>query len=291
MSMATRTQVCDNVKTGSPVTFNISEAGTYRIDFVFANATTYNNATVCFQIEAGNKGTDYEPIVPYQSMMIHNILPGIPVSTGGNYTDENGQQWVCDEIDFERGLYIQRIGQMLLTKDRTYYYNTDSAGKEFFYTSEDNNAKAWETRMYCSHFPVIGGSVGMSSDYWTQFSGSGGIRFRHKDLTSLSALEAWLSENRVAVTYVLATPNETHITDTELLAAYSALHTNYPNTTVLNDAGAWMELKYNADTQTYLENTFRPTDEQVQNSVNTYLDKNPVPPASAVVANGVLKLM
>ncbi len=33
---------------------------------------------------------------------------GIPVEQGGNYTDANGQQWVCDEIDLVKGLQIQR---------------------------------------------------------------------------------------------------------------------------------------------------------------------------------------
>ena len=28
-----------------------------------------------------------------------NGLPGIPVTSGGNYTDQNGQQWVCDEVE------------------------------------------------------------------------------------------------------------------------------------------------------------------------------------------------
>ena len=36
-------------------------------------------------------------------------LRGIPVDSGGNYTDADGQQWVCDEIDFERGKYVQRF--------------------------------------------------------------------------------------------------------------------------------------------------------------------------------------
>ena len=37
-------------------------------------------------------------------------LRGIPVSSGGNYTDASGQQWICDEIDLARGVYIQRVG-------------------------------------------------------------------------------------------------------------------------------------------------------------------------------------
>lgn len=40
-----------------------------------------------------------------------NGLPGIPVTSGGNYTDQSGQQWVCDEADLERGVRVQRVGK------------------------------------------------------------------------------------------------------------------------------------------------------------------------------------
>lgn len=45
-----------------------------------------------------------------QSLAIQtpNGLPGIPVTSGGNYTDSTGQQWICDEIDLERGKCIKR---------------------------------------------------------------------------------------------------------------------------------------------------------------------------------------
>lgn len=51
----------------------------------------------------------------------------------------------------------------------------------------------------------------------------------------------------------LATPIETPLT-TEEIAAFKALRTNYPNTTILNDAGAHMSVKYNADTKLYVDN-------------------------------------
>ena len=44
-----------------------------------------------------------------------NGLPGIPVISGGNYTDSTGQQWVCDEVDLERGVKVQRIGKAEIT--------------------------------------------------------------------------------------------------------------------------------------------------------------------------------
>ena len=39
-------------------------------------------------------------------------LRGIPVSSGGNYTDKNGTHWVCDEIDLVRGVLIKRVDML-----------------------------------------------------------------------------------------------------------------------------------------------------------------------------------
>lgn len=52
-----------------------------------------------------------------------NGLPGIPVTSGGNYTDENGQQWVCDEVDLERGVKVQRV-------DKTSFDNTKTLAEQ-----------------------------------------------------------------------------------------------------------------------------------------------------------------
>lgn len=53
---------------------------------------------------------DYEP---YREQLLTlptpNGLPGIPVTSGGNYTDSQGQQWVCDEVDFGKNVKVQRV--------------------------------------------------------------------------------------------------------------------------------------------------------------------------------------
>lgn len=46
------------------------------------------------------------------SISTPNGLPGIPVSSGGNYTDSTGKEWICDEVDFDAGVYVQRIGKV-----------------------------------------------------------------------------------------------------------------------------------------------------------------------------------
>ena len=48
-----------------------------------------------------------------------NGLPGIPVTSGGNYTDPGGQRWVCDEVDLERGVKVQRVDKATFDSTKT----------------------------------------------------------------------------------------------------------------------------------------------------------------------------
>ena len=72
------------------------------------------------QLEMGSKATSYEP---YREQLLTlstpTGLPGIPVTSGGNYTDSTGQQWVCDEVDLERGVRVQRIDKTALDGTKT----------------------------------------------------------------------------------------------------------------------------------------------------------------------------
>lgn len=52
--------------------------------------------------------TDYG--IKQYSITPNGGLRGLPVEKSlANYTDESGQSWCCDEIDLERGVYIQRV--------------------------------------------------------------------------------------------------------------------------------------------------------------------------------------
>ena len=67
-----------------------------------------------------NKITTYSP---YREQLLTlptpNGLPGIPVTSGGNYTDPQGQQWVCDEVDLERGVKVQRVDKTAFDSTKT----------------------------------------------------------------------------------------------------------------------------------------------------------------------------
>lgn len=80
---------------------------------IYAGAGKTIDATMTnIQIELGKTKTEYEPgkLVQSIAISIPNAFRGIPVDVGGTYTDNNGQQWICDEINFGRKVYVQRIG-------------------------------------------------------------------------------------------------------------------------------------------------------------------------------------
>lgn len=77
---------------------------------------TIERPVVCY----GSKLLPYEP---YHEQVItvqtSGGLHGIPVSSGGNYTDADGQQWVCDELDFAQGKLIRRVNVEALDATKT----------------------------------------------------------------------------------------------------------------------------------------------------------------------------
>ena len=236
--------------------------------YMFVNAaTTFNNVTVRPMIRlATNENGVYEPYVESQTLTISHILPGIPVDSGGNYTDENGQQWICDEIDFERRMYVQRVKTVILdgSDDEAWmlYDNNAQQGLSFVYYPSVTGVTLYQSSL-CDKYRNVNGCWG--EPYYGQM----GIYSDHTDVTgkyfrppntvvnSMETWKLWLAENPLTLMYILKTPIETPLDEidhgTAELNAFDKLHSNYPITTVMNDQGAYVELKYNADTKAYID--------------------------------------
>lgn len=217
---------------------------------------TLNNWRARFQLEIAETGTEFEEYTD-QTFTISKNLPGIPVTSGGNYTDKNGQQWICDEVDLDRGVYVKRVHTENITQ-----------------VASLNNIADWteEKSQFTGKLSVNGIVGGMClvthgvSGIWFKnhpfYAGVGypslcvvggdrvsfgdTVESCNKYLSSLNAVSP------IKMTYVMETPTETPLAEAEL-AAYRTLHSNYPNTTVLNDAGAHMVVKYAADTKLYID--------------------------------------
>ena len=202
-----------------------------------------------------------------------NGLPGIPVTKDGNYTDADGQQWVCDEIDLERGKYVQRVAEKEVSEitwsGAGAWGNTDDYKTLAFYAYIDgsNINEDWDAvKNYgiCNYATITSNVFNNSI---IGFTLGDYIAFRvlrsllpdwDENNPSNDPWVNWLKArkeagNPVIVRYALKTPIERDLTPEEI-TAYKALHTNYPTTVISNDAGAHMEVGYVADTRNYIQN-------------------------------------
>ena len=101
----------NGVTQGKPVTLTTGSGGKALLLFNNTGDTLISDfKAYWYQLELGTTATAYSP---YREQLLTlptpTGLPGIPVTSGGSYTDPQGQQWVCDEVDLERGVRMQRV--------------------------------------------------------------------------------------------------------------------------------------------------------------------------------------
>lgn len=188
-------------------------------------------------------------------------LPGIPVTSGGNYTDPSGQQWVCDEVDLERGVKVQRVkvldinntSLMLKPSSNSYWY----VSRLLSDCSLNNTGTKSYKAVMCQKFPV----VSISDE--TKYSYPIVAPYGHTDKVELrfrapEALYATIEDFRQTIVgtkvyYPLATPVETPLTPAEI-AAYKALTAYAPDTVVQASDGAGVKLEYQRDVNIAIKN-------------------------------------
>lgn len=221
------------------------------------------------QLEIGSEATTYEPPRAPQSLTLAtpNGLPGVPVSKDGNYTDQNGQQWVCDEIDLARGKYVQRIGHNANVNDWVRMPgNPDiESTTSRFALNIENIDNYMYSPCICNRLSYAKvDSYGTEGTYTTiNEPGSKRIFARIEGITSLEDFRAAMPD--LEVIWLLETPIERDLTPEEI-AAYKALRTYGPTTVITNDAGAGMEVTYVADTKAYIDKKFKELNQAIVNT-------------------------
>ena len=203
-------------------------------------------------VNAGSTALPYELYKPAQTLIIPTSggLPGIRVSSGGNYTDADGQQWVCDEVDFKKGVYVQRIGKRTITS-KDVFHKSGMSTDDVNYFSLGN---------FSLHIGTIGEKdvlmsncfvAGINHDFsaWgkiflsSAFDGKVYFSVEAQKYPDEETFKQWAVENGLMFLYQLTDIIETNLT-AKGLAAYKALRTYSPTTTVINDAGAGMSVGY-----------------------------------------------
>lgn len=207
-------------------------------------------------VNMGNSLTDENP--RNSTLNLPNGLPGVPVESGGNYIDENGQQWVCDELDFSKERYIQRVG-IYTTNEATKWLtngsNSSTNPKNFhvmFSMSSTNSAPAISKTILgclCDQFAFssrTGSAQETEINVFRNFTNQYYIAF-DVDISIANSLAAWkevVVQNPLTVYYVLETPIETKLTTDVIGSSYKPPETRETLTAIWNSVGAHMDLKY-----------------------------------------------
>ena len=214
-----------------------------------ANATKFQylledmaSENVCLTWNASSP--DYEP---YREQLLTlptpNGLPGIPVPSGGNYTDQNGQQWVCDEVDLERGVKVQRVNVVDLSTC-TITGSTNLVATKRLAIRLQLKGKDYTVKAICNRLPYL---VSFTSDTIHFYVDTSNVQvFIPVDAKNPE-------EGEYILFYVLDAPIETPLTPAEI-AAYKAITAYAPDTVVQASDGAGIKLDYQRDVNLVVKN-------------------------------------
>lgn len=187
---------------------------------------------------------DYEP---YREQLLTlptpNGLPGIPVTSGGNYADSQGQQWICDEVNLERGVKVQRVNAVDLSTC-TVTGTTELAVTKRLSILLPIRGRDYKTEALCNKLQFL---VSFSNDTPHFYVDTGNAQV----FIPIGAKNP--EEGEYILLYVLATPIETPLTPAEL-TAYKAISTYGPDTVVQAGDGAGVKLDYQRDVNLVVKN-------------------------------------
>lgn len=185
----------------------------------------------------------YEPYKQPQTLTLKtpNGLPGIPVKSGGNYTDSTGQQWVCDEIDLSEEERVRRI-DIFERVTFTIHPNYEVEGSQLFRSDiKINDDELSGIQLPCMCNKMMKAPTVLIENKTGFYAAYGRIFARIKDVSDADTFNQMMADN----VFLVQRPDPiiTPLSPEEI-AAYKSLQLYSPNTTVVNDAGAGMAVSY-----------------------------------------------
>ena len=237
--------------------FIVPDYATYVVIVLTNNKSAVSGNTIWFkniQIEETKSITAYEPYRTPQSTSIitPNGLPVIPVpsnTAGITYTDANGQSWIADEVDLERGKYVQRVWKVELdgSNDEVWvlYKSVQYLGFAIKVLPHEKMMRRYGlcTQYKTEKFPTSNEAIWIGVNNNILYVKNSRFYDASLDDEGLSNFKAHLAANPLVVMTYLDTPIERDLTSAEL-AEYIQLYSYKPTTVVENDSDCWMDVTY-----------------------------------------------
>ncbi len=204
---------------------------------------------------------------------IPDAIKNSPIHMSGVYWDNVEQQYCIGDTKNEDGKDVQRIGKERLLADQLRILdslcNEESnlfwllIGAYYFSSREGEflcDIATYNPRTVDGTDTNNGGCLNVASNNMFY------IRLRKDSgITTLEEFKEYLTNNEVFIYTIL---DEPIVTETDV--QYDVVM-NYPNTTIVNDAGAYMECSYIADTKCYIDNLEKKHEEDIQTLRNAIL--------------------
>ena len=192
--------------------FTLNEDSEMAVQLVFEASTSYSNKTITIQLERGTQATTYAP-----------YFTPIELCKIGDYQDKiykSADKW-----------YLHKeIGKVVLDGTENWTTSLGSGGQIRYFVLNASNAALVPSNLVS---PLM-------SNYYTSekrddlynlrldfgatlHSTRSELDIRNKDITTTADFKTWLSTHPTTVYYALATPTDTEITNTALIAQLNAL--------------------------------------------------------------------
>ena len=224
----------------------------------------------------------YEPYVEKQSLILQtpNGLGGLKVTKAeeATYIDKDRNMFACDYIDMKRYKRVQRIVEGVLDGSKVVGYTygeyvvwhmTDNElfGHRVLHGDADNSKYyAMSDRFLVQSRDYMCTSYNKTRMCHMETTNAWSISTSLFETPDANGFKKFFSEHPTKVYAILVEPIETDLTEEEI-AQYKALLMNYPNTTIINDAGAYTEIEQVSDTKIYVDNKFKELETNVTSAI------------------------
>lgn len=206
-----------------------------------------------FMLETGDVKTEYvEGANQSVDIILNEPLRGIPVSSGGNYTDSKGQQYIADVMCEQDGIIgiLRYVDYVRVTKSGVSVFK-EYEGEDRITFHKVLGSKYNNEQGLCTH-------LAFASDYSVN-----SIKFADTRMLitvsssyTLESFGEWLDSNEVYIAVTCKNNPTFEPLDDDLQTQFKALRTYYGVTNLYNNEGAYNKLDYTADTKLYIDNKF-----------------------------------